>query len=163
MALRDTTIFVSSVFTHLDLEGDNIVFARVGLDKFPSNRVSTRRASTRLWRFSTCKVSFWRWRFQATDIARRFRPNTLKYLLGSCTPLLACVSCLNDVVGSTAWCQRDIKKMSMLHHFLNFPSGRGYDRYPSVVGTLVETGPWPGPTLRVPVSPKFPADCGHLS
>ena len=41
---------------------------------------------THLWRISTCKVSFWRWRFQATDIARSFRPNTLKYLLGSCTP-----------------------------------------------------------------------------
>ena len=28
-------------------------------------------------------------------------------------------------------CQRDIKKMSMLYHFLNFPTGRGYGRYPS--------------------------------
>ena len=33
MALRETTIFVSSVFTHMDLEGDNIVFAKVGLVK----------------------------------------------------------------------------------------------------------------------------------
>ena len=33
VALRETTIFVSSVFTHMDLEGDHIVFARVGLVK----------------------------------------------------------------------------------------------------------------------------------
>ena len=45
-----TTIFVSSVFTHLDLEGDNIVFAIVGLVKFPSKSVSTRRALTHLSR-----------------------------------------------------------------------------------------------------------------
>ena len=33
---------------------------------------------------------------------------------------------------SIAWCQRDIKmEMSMLHHFLNFTTGRGYGRYPS--------------------------------
>ena len=51
---------------------------------------------------------------------------------------------------STAWCQRDIKlEMSMLHHFLKFPTGRCYDRYPSVDWTLVETGPWPGPTSGV--------------
>ena len=56
MALRETTICVSSVFTHMDMEGDNIVFARVGLVKSPSNRVRTRRPSTHLWRFSTCKV-----------------------------------------------------------------------------------------------------------
>ena len=66
VALRETTIFVSSVFTHMDLEGDNIVFARVGPVKSPSNRVGTRRPSTHL-----CKVLFWRWCFQATDIARR--------------------------------------------------------------------------------------------
>ena len=33
MVLRETTIFVPSVFTHMDLEGDNIVFARVSLVK----------------------------------------------------------------------------------------------------------------------------------
>ena len=33
---------------------------------------------------------------------------------------------------STAWCQRDTKMdMLMLHHFLNFPTGRGYGRYSS--------------------------------
>ena len=30
LALRKTTIFVSSVFTHMDLEGNNIVFAKDG-------------------------------------------------------------------------------------------------------------------------------------
>ena len=35
------------------------------------------------------------------------------------------------------------------HHLLSFSTGRGYDRYPSVDGTLGETEPWPGLTSRV--------------
>ena len=54
--------------------------------------MGTKRPSTHLWRLSN--VSFWRWRLQATDIARSFRPNTSTCPLGSCTPVLACVSCL---------------------------------------------------------------------
>ena len=53
VALRETIIFdpVSSRY---------IVFARVDLVRISSNRVSTRRPSTHLWRFLICKVSFWR-------------------------------------------------------------------------------------------------------
>ena len=54
---------------------------------------------------------------------------------------------------SIAWCQRDIKKMSMLHHSLNFTTGRGYGRYPS-----------DGPRLMISVlvSQDFIVDYGYL-
>ena len=70
MALHETTIFgpVSS---------RNIVFARVVLVKISSNRVGTRRPSTHLWRFSTCKIFILALVFPDDDIARNFKPNTL--------------------------------------------------------------------------------------
>ena len=84
---------VSSVFTHMAWKATTSSSQGLALSRSPSNSVGTRRPSTHLWRFS--KVSFWRWRFQATDIVRSFRPNTLTCPQGSCTPVLACVSCLN--------------------------------------------------------------------
>ena len=70
VALHETTVFgpVSS---------RNIVFARVVLVKISSNRVSTRRLSTHLWRFSTCKIFILALVFPDDDIARNFKPNTL--------------------------------------------------------------------------------------
>ena len=64
---------MSSVFTLWTWKATTSSSQGLALSRSPSNRVGTRKPSTHLLRFSTCKVSF----CQATDIARSFRPNTL--------------------------------------------------------------------------------------
>ena len=56
LALRKTTIFLSGDFTHMDLEGNNIVFQSMALSRSSSNREGTRKPSTHFWSFSTYKI-----------------------------------------------------------------------------------------------------------
>ena len=95
VALRETTIFVSSVFTHVDLEGDNIVFARVGLVKIslqPCGHEEAVDSSLKIFNLQSFILAL---ALPGDGHCEELRPNTLKCPLGSCMPVLACVSCLN--------------------------------------------------------------------
>ena len=92
VALRETTIFVSSVFTRMDLEGDNIVFAKVGLVKIsfqPCGHEEVVDSSLEIFNLQSFILAL---ALPGDGHCEELQAKHIECPLGSCTPMWLCRS-----------------------------------------------------------------------